>query len=48
MTAFLDAAEKGDLEDAVNGDPLTAMKMVEVVSQAPASDCPDGKCPTKK
>lgn len=39
MTAFLAAAEKGDLETAVEGEPLTAMKMVPVESQA-SCDCP--------
>lgn len=39
MTAFLAAAEKGDLETAVEGQPLTAMKMVPVESQA-VCDCP--------
>lgn len=39
MTAFLAAAEKGDLETAVEGEPLTAMKMIPVESQA-VCDCP--------
>lgn len=39
MTAFLAAAEKGDLETAVEGQALTAMKMVPVESQA-VCDCP--------
>ena len=44
MTAFLAAAEKGDLETAVEGQALTAMKMVPVESQPAACDCPSS-CP---
>lgn len=44
MTAFLAAAEKGDLETAVEGPALVDMKMVPIESQPVCCDA--GDCPT--
>ena len=40
MTSFLAAASEGDLETAVEGSPLVAMKMIPVESQELVCDCP--------